>query len=80
MITAERLKTLTSFTAQGLTEGIRKAGYKKDQFNTARFLGMTNGGQFCYSVTYTDTYEDKECTTKVYISYNPAEDRVSVDY
>ena len=80
MIVAERLKTLTSFTAQGLTEAIRKAGYKRDRFNTAKFLGMTNGGQFCYSVTYTDEFEEQECTTKVYISYDPAADRVSVDY
>ena len=80
MITAERLKTLTSFTAQGLTEGIRKTGYKTDKFNTAKFLGMTNGRQFCYSVTYTDMIEGDECTTKVYISYNPTEDRVIVDY
>ena len=80
MITAERLKTLTSFTAQGLTEGIRKTGYSRDKFNTAQFLGITNGGQFCYSVTYTDEIEGDECTTKVYISYNLAEDRVSIDY
>lgn len=80
MITADTLKTLTSFTAQGLTEAIRKRGYKKDSFNTAKFLGITNGGQFCYSVTYTDTFEDKECTTKVYISYDPSEHRVIVDY
>lgn len=80
MITADKLKLLTSFPAQMLTEAIQKAGYKKDKFNSAKFLGITNGGQFCYSVTYTDTYEDKECTTKVYISYNPAEDRVIVDY
>lgn len=80
MITAERLKTLTSFTAQGLTEAIRKAGYKKDSFTGAKFLGMTNGGEFCYSATYVDEFEDTECNTKVYISYDPTVDRVSAGY
>ena len=78
MIMADTLKTLTSFTAPALTRAIQLAGYKRDKFNTARFLGMTNGGQFCYSVTYPE--EGEECTTKVYVSYNPTEGRVLVDY
>ena len=78
MILADTLKTLTSFTAPALTRAIQQAGYKRDRFNTAKFLGMTNGGQFCYSVTY---IEDGEvCTTKVFVSYDPTEGRVSVDY
>lgn len=80
MILADTLKTLTTFTAEGLTQAIRLTGYKRDKFNTAKFLGMTNGGQFCYSVTYTDDVEGDECTTKVYVSYNPTEGKVSVDY
>ena len=78
MITAERLKTLTSFTAQGLTEGIRRAGYRKDSFETAKFLGITNGGQFAYSATYVE--DGQKCTTKVFLSYDPTADRVSVEY
>lgn len=80
MILADTLKTLTTFTAPALTRAIQLAGYKRDKFNTAKFLGMTNGGQFCYSVTYTDEIEGDECTTKVYISYDPTAGRVSVDY
>ena len=78
MILADTLKTLTSFTAPALTKAIQLAGYKKDSFTAARFLGMTNGLQFCYLCTYT---EDGEiCTTKVYVSYDPTADRVIVDY
>ena len=80
MITADTLKTLTSFTAPALTRAIQQAGYKTDKFNTAKFLGMTNGAQFCYSVTYTDMIEGDECTTKVYVLYDHASGRVSVDY
>ena len=78
MILAETLKTLTSFTAPALTRAIQQAGYKKDSFTAARFLGMTNGLQFCYLCTYT---EDGEiCTTKVFVSYDLTEGKVSVDY
>lgn len=80
MILADTLKTLTTFTADALTTAIRVTGYKRDKFNTAKFLGMTNGSQFCYSVTYTDEIEGDECTTKVYVSYDPTAGRVSVDY
>ena len=58
MITADKLKTLISFTAQDLTALIRKAGYKEDRFLTATFLGMTNGGMFCYSCLYPGEFED----------------------
>ena len=80
MITAEQLKPLSTFTAHALTQAIRQAGYKRDKFNSAKFLGMTNGGQFCYSVTYTDEIEGDECTTKVFLTFDPAAGRVSADY
>ncbi len=83
MITADKLKTLTTMSAGKLTEAIRAAGYKKDVFwGTPVFLGITNGGQFCYSADYPDP-EGKAgeyLTTKVYISYDPTADRVSADY
>ena len=53
MILADTLKTLTTFTAPALTRAIQQAGYKKDSFTAARFLGMTNGNQVCYLCTYT---------------------------
>ena len=78
MITADKLKLLTNLPAVMLTQAIQAAGYKKDKFETAKFVGITNGGQFCYFVTY---IEDKNvCNTKVYITYNPTEDKVSIDY
>lgn len=78
MITAETLATLTQFSAPALTRAINLAGYKTDKFTAARFLGMTNGGQFCYLCSYTE--DGEECTTKVFLTYDPTEGRVSVDY
>ena len=66
MITADTLKTLTEFDARTLTTLIRKQGYKEDTFVGAKFLGMTNGGQFCYSCTYKGEFEDT-CKVFVYI-------------
>ena len=78
MITAERLKVLTNLDRHYLTGFIQAAGYKKDRFTGAKFLGITNGGQFCYLVTYV---ENKEIhTTKVFVTYDPTADKVSVDY
>jgi hypothetical protein len=78
MVTADKLKLLTNFPAFMLTTLIQQAGYKKDKFNTAKFLGLTNGGQFCYSVTYVEGGE--ECNTKVFLNYDSVTDAVSADY
>lgn len=78
MILADTLKTLTSFTAPALTRAIRIAGYKKDSFQTAKFVGMTNGGQFCYSVTYVE--DGEEYTTKVFLTYDSVVGGITADY
>lgn len=69
MITADKLKILTELTPQGLTRLIRKAGYKEDRFTAAKFVGMTNGGQFCYSCVYPGEFEDT-CKVFVQIDHN----------
>jgi hypothetical protein len=78
MITADKFKLLTNFPVFMLTTLIQQAGYKKDKFNTAKFLGITNGGQFCYSVTYVE--DGEECNTKVFLNYDSVADAVSADY
>lgn len=78
MILAEDLKTLSTFTAPALSRAIQLAGYRGDTFTRAEFLGLTNGNQFCYKAVYVEHGE--ECTTKVFLTYDPAEGRVSADY
>ena len=80
MITAEQLKTLTTFTAPALTRSIQLAGYKKDSFLTAEFVGMTNASQFAYNVTYKDTGFKEPQHTKVFLNYDPIGGKVSADY
>ena len=78
MITADKLKQLTTFTARDLTQLIREAGYKEDKFSSCKFLGITNGGQFCYFAVF--KIEDGTDSTKVYITYNQASSKVSAEY
>jgi hypothetical protein len=80
MITAERLQTLTTFTPVALARGLELSGYKDVEFNTAEFLGITNGGQFCYRVTFYNDHIQEEDTGKVYLTYDQAVGSVKVDY
>lgn len=80
MITAEKLQTLTSFTAVALARGLALSGYRDVEFKAAKFLGITNGGQFCYSVTYYDEHLGEDDTGKVYLTYDQAAGSVKVDY
>lgn len=66
MIMADTLKTLTEFDARTLTTLIRKAGYREDKFTESKFLGLTNGGQFCYQCKYPGEFEDT-CKVFVYV-------------
>lgn len=78
MITAEKLQTLTTFTAEALQRAVGKAA-NDVTFTGARFLGITNGGQFCYSVVYRcESFEGTD-STKVYLTYDPAAGKVSAD-
>lgn len=70
MITAEKLTLLTSMPAHMLEMALPVKG--RPQLQTARFLGMTNGGQFCYSVVDTDGVQGK-----VFLTYIHAEDQVT---
>jgi hypothetical protein len=78
MITADKLKTLTSFTAQALTRAINLAGYKGDSFDSAEFVGITNAGQFCYLTTYEEM--DEIHKAKVFVNYDPTGESVTVSY
>jgi hypothetical protein len=78
MITAETLTTMTTFTAAALQRAVGKAA-DDVTFTGARFLGITNGGQFCYTVVYRcESFEGTD-STKVYLTYDPAAGKVIAD-
>ncbi len=79
MITADTLKTLTTFTAPDLTREARRCGYKGPDFVSCSFVGNSNGGEFCYTVVFdVDTLGCDR--SKVFLDYNHTMDRVYVDY
>ena len=67
MITAEQLTTLTTFTPAALTRAVDLEDYA---FTGSKFLGITNGGEFCYLCTY--PVKGGTDSTKVFLKYNHA--------
>jgi len=78
MITADTLKTLTSFTAPALTHAAMDAGWPGPEFTSCKFIGITNGGQFCYTAVF--QVKGGTDSTKVFLDYNHTMDRVFTDY
>jgi len=78
MITAETLEVLTSYSPQYLTKAAQNAGYKGPEFTSCKFLGITNGGQFCYMAVF--QVKGGTDSTKIFLTYDHAEDRVIADY
>ena len=77
MITADTLKVLTTFTPRALNRAAVDAGYKGANFSSCKFIGITNGGQFCYMAVF--QVAGGTDSTKVFLTYSHAEDRVFAD-
>lgn len=76
MILADTLKTLTSLTHHNIQMALGKAC--KEQLTGAKFLGMTNGGQLCYTVTY--KVKGGTDSTKVFLTWDSASSQLSASY
>jgi len=70
MITADKLALLTNMPSAMLEQALPVKGRPK--LKSARFLGITNGHEFCYTVVDTDGGEGK-----VFLKYDPTADKVS---
>ena len=77
MITAETLQRLISYNAPTLNRIARENGYKGPAFSSCKFLGMTNGGEFCYMAVF--LVEGGTDSTKVYVSYKTGTLKAAVD-
>lgn len=80
MITADKLKVLTELGPKGLAVFLERSGYTGCSFKKAVFVGITNGGQFAYKVTYHDDSGEGEEVGKVFISYDQSTDRITADF
>ena len=75
MITPEQLQTLISYRAPELTRIAKEGKYKGPAFSSCKFLGITNGGQFCYMVVF--LVEGGTDSTKLFITHTAG--RVSAE-
>ena len=75
MITADKIRRLAYMDTVSLEKAVRK-NYPKDSFISSKFLGITNGGQFCYSATWIDEGNDR-CTSKVFVELDSNEQPVA---
>ena len=67
MITPDTLKELISYHAPTLTKLARESGYKGPAFSSCKFLGITNGGQFCYMAVF--LVKGGTDSTKVFLTH-----------
>ena len=70
MIMADRLKRLISLGPRDLSLILADTGYTGCAFESAEFLGLTNGGDFCYKVTYYDDAGTGPEVGKVFVKDN----------
>lgn len=81
MLTADKVKMLTTLGPTGLVMFLASSGYTGCSFKQSKFLGITNGGEFCYQATYfDDAGTGEEETTKVFLKYNHVSDSITADY
>lgn len=70
MITADKLTLLINMPAWMLEQAL--PAKSRPNLALRKFLGITNGGEFCYSVVDTDGGE-----SKVFLRYDSAVDEIS---
>ncbi len=77
MILADELKTLTTYRAPELTRMAKESGYTGPAFSSCKFLGITNGGQLCYTALF--LVEGGTDSAKVFLTHRAGITRAEVD-
>lgn len=81
MLTADKIKVLTSLDKSSLARILDSSGYSMCSFKSAEFLGITNGGQFCYKVVYfDDAGTGKNEIGKIFVTFDHANEKVTADF
>lgn len=73
MLTADKIKKVIDLDRNDLVRVLAQSGYTGCSFEDVTFLGLTNGGQFCYRVDYWDDGggpEEELVAGKVFVWYN----------
>jgi hypothetical protein len=66
MITDYKIKKCMYLDTRALERAIQYTN-PKDTIKESKFLGITNGKQFCYEILYFDQHLGEDCYTKVFV-------------
>ena len=66
MITAFKINRCANLDSIALEKAINFM-YPDDRVKDSSFLGITNGGKFCYNIVYFDEFLSKDCNAKVFV-------------
>lgn len=77
MITAKNIRYMIDIPLEHLKAIAENNKIKGYDITGAEFLGMTNGGEFCYRIVH--WVKGGSDSAKMFLKYNPALDRVSAN-
>ena len=83
MINKDKITSLTNLGRKDLAYILSESGYTGVSFEDARFLGLTESGDFVYLTAFYDDGggpEDQLEQGKVYVKYNHKTGKLSADY
>ena len=81
MITADKLNEVTRIKKDALVSILENSSATPSwayAIKKCKFIGITNGGQFCYMAVF--QVKGGTDSTKVFLDYNHTMDRVFADY
>jgi hypothetical protein len=70
MILANTVKEIINYTAVDIARILRRCAWGNDPIRSAKFLGLTNSGDFCFQITFDDP--DGSGIGKVYLKQDAA--------
>lgn len=78
MLRAETLHVLISFTAENIEDLMKHSGFRGYLVTDTKFLGITNGGQYCYQIVFEKDGESQ--FGKIFLSYDQATGTVAASF
>ena len=81
MITADKLNEVTRIKKDALVSILENSSATPSwayAIKKCKFIGITNGGQFCYTAVY--HVKGGTDSTKIFLTYNHAKGTVIADY
>jgi len=76
MITYYKIEKLMGLSSEALMRALAKNGHT-DTIKETKFLGITNGRQFCYEILYFDPKFGEDAYTKVFVELDTDEQPIA---